>query len=49
VERHTTEIVGDELRLLHRPSEYRAGLDVHATPRYERRPGESAAGQGMSF
>jgi single-strand DNA-binding protein len=49
VERHTTEIVGDELRLLHRPSEFRAGLDVHATPRYERGPGESAAGQGMSF
>ena len=49
VERHTTEIVGDELRLLHRPSEFRAALDVHATPRYERTPGESAVGQGVSF
>ena len=49
VERHTTEIVGDELRLLHRPSEYRAALDVHPTPRFEKTPGESAAGQSVSF
>ncbi len=49
VERHTTEIVGDELRLLHRPSEYRAALAVHPTPRYERTPGESMAGQSMSL
>ena len=49
IERHTTEIVGDELRLLHRPSEFRATLDVHATPRYEGGSGASAAGQGASF
>jgi single-strand DNA-binding protein len=49
VERHTTEIVGDELRLLQRPSEHRAALDVHPTPRYERTPGESATRQRLSF
>ena len=49
VERHTTEIVGDELRLLHRPSEYRAALDVHATPSFDKSIGENASGQSMSF
>jgi single-strand DNA-binding protein len=49
IERHTTEIVGDELRLLHRPSEFRTALDVHATPRYERTPGEKTAGQSIPF
>lgn len=49
VERHTTEIVGDELRLLQRPSEYRAALEVHRTPRHERTPRESAGGQGIAF
>jgi single-strand DNA-binding protein len=49
VERHTTEIVGDELRLLHRPSEFRTALDVHPTPRYDKALGEPAAGQGISF
>ena len=49
VERHTTEIVGDELRLLHRPSEFRTALDVHPTPRYDKALGETSAGQGISF
>ena len=47
IERHTTEIVGDELRLLHRPSKFRATLDVHAKPRYERTSAEQAAGQSI--
>jgi len=49
VERHTTEIVGDELRLLQRPPEYRAALELHTTPRYEKTPRESAAGQRIAF
>jgi len=49
VERHTTEIVGDELRLLHRPSEYRAALDEHATPRFDKTIAEKAGGQSLSF
>ena len=49
VERHTTEIVGDELRLLHRPSEYRAALEAHATPRFDKTAVENTGGQSLSF
>jgi len=36
VERHTTEIVGDELRLLHRPSDHKLQLALHDDPPVER-------------
>ncbi len=32
VERHTTEIVGDELRMLHRPSDHKTHLTMHEDP-----------------
>ncbi len=32
IERHTTEIVGDELRMLHRPSEQKMPLAMHEDP-----------------
>jgi single-strand DNA-binding protein len=49
VERHTTEIVGDDLRLLHRPSEFRATLDAHATPRFDKTVLADSDGQSISF
>ncbi len=36
IERHTTEIVGDELRMLHRPNEHKLPLAVHDDPPVER-------------
>ena len=49
VERHTTEIVGDELRILHRPSEQKLQLAVHEDPPVERVfRQEQGAGRGTS-
>ena len=36
IERHTTEIVGDECRLLHRPSDHKLQLAVHDDPPVEK-------------
>lgn len=36
MERHTTEIVGDECRLLHRPSDHKLQLAVHDDPPVEK-------------
>jgi hypothetical protein len=35
IERHTTEIIGDELRVLHRASENKLQLTVHDDPPVE--------------
>ena len=36
IERHTTEIVGDELRMLHRPNENKLQISVHEDPPVEK-------------
>lgn len=36
IERHTTEIVGDECRLLHRPSDHKLQLALHDDPPVEK-------------
>ncbi len=49
IERHTTEIIGDELRMLHRPSDYKMPLSVHEDPVPDKQFVKRALGHGISL
>ena len=49
IERHTTEIVGDELRMLHRPSDHKLPLAIHDDPVPDKRLVGRSVEQGIPF
>ncbi len=49
MERHTTEIVGDELRILHRSSELKDGLTVHTDPPFDKNLTEKSVESSMPY